>query len=143
MNQEIKDQWVKALKSGEYKQGYGKLAVKMSNGQQKHCCLGVLCELAVEAGIVEKIEVPMNVIFDDDDYEATMFEYEGEQVPDTPRVRNRTGYTLPERVKVWAGLDSDNPGVTRPHGYETTLSELNDSKIHNFEDIANIINEGL
>lgn len=38
MNQTIKKKWVKALLSGEYEQGAGKL--KTSSG--KYCCLGVL-----------------------------------------------------------------------------------------------------
>jgi hypothetical protein len=37
MNPELKKKWVKALRSGEYKQGRGYLANK-----GKYCCLGVL-----------------------------------------------------------------------------------------------------
>src|SRR3990167_1245866 len=40
MNAKIKAQWVAALRSGRYTQGYGKLR---SGG--KYCCLGVLCAL--------------------------------------------------------------------------------------------------
>ena len=38
MDKKIKAKWVKALRSGKYKQGTGVLF----NGE-KHCCLGVLC----------------------------------------------------------------------------------------------------
>lgn len=41
MDAKIKADWIKALRSGEYEQGMGKL---QANG--KFCCLGVLCELA-------------------------------------------------------------------------------------------------
>jgi len=44
---EIKAQWVAALRSGEYVKGRNHL---QKDG--KFCCLGVLCELAVKAGIV-------------------------------------------------------------------------------------------
>lgn len=40
MNKEIKEKWVQALRSGEYKQG--KFALCSSNS---YCCLGVLCDL--------------------------------------------------------------------------------------------------
>lgn len=46
-----KDAWIKALRSGKYKQGYGKLKEHDwdRDGETKiytHCCLGVLCEVA-------------------------------------------------------------------------------------------------
>lgn len=47
MNPEIKQRWVAALRSGEYKQGHKFL---FRNG--RHCCLGVLCDLYTkETGI--------------------------------------------------------------------------------------------
>ena len=42
---EVKKLWVDALRSGDYTQGRHKLC---NNGN--YCCLGVLCELAVEWG---------------------------------------------------------------------------------------------
>jgi hypothetical protein len=47
MNQEIKAEWVKALRSGEYEQTRGYL--RHDDG---YCCLGVLCDLAVKAGVI-------------------------------------------------------------------------------------------
>jgi len=41
----VKQQWLKALRSGEYKQGQRVLKVKTLEGELRHCCLGVLCEL--------------------------------------------------------------------------------------------------
>lgn len=41
MNKKLAMKWVKALRSGEYKQGTGKL----NDGQGNFCCLGVLCEI--------------------------------------------------------------------------------------------------
>jgi hypothetical protein len=49
MNQEIKANWVAALRSGDYKQGAGKLRAVSNN----FCCLGVLCDLAVKEGVGE------------------------------------------------------------------------------------------
>lgn len=50
MNPEIKAQWIAALRSGEYQQGRGYLNSHTEEGD-KFCCLGVLCDLAVKAGV--------------------------------------------------------------------------------------------
>ena len=44
MDSKTKKAWVKALRSGEYKQGDGALR-KEEDGQERFCCLGVLCDL--------------------------------------------------------------------------------------------------
>lgn len=41
MNKQLVDKWVAALRSGEYKQGHGRL-----NKNGNFCCLGVLCDVA-------------------------------------------------------------------------------------------------
>lgn len=46
MNDNAK-KWVATLRSGEYKQTKGRLADDFG-----HCCLGVACELAIEAGVI-------------------------------------------------------------------------------------------
>lgn len=47
MNQEVKEKWVKALRSGEYKQGFRAL-----RRGDAFCCLGVLCDIfAKEKGL--------------------------------------------------------------------------------------------
>lgn len=43
MNQEIKEKWLKALRSNEYQQARGCLRVIMNDGKDTFCCLGVLC----------------------------------------------------------------------------------------------------
>lgn len=51
MNKEIADQWVAALRSGEYEQsqrGY------LRDGENRYCCLGVLCDLAARAGVISE-----------------------------------------------------------------------------------------
>jgi hypothetical protein len=42
MKKDIKKKWIKALRSGEFKQGNGELCNIASN---EYCCLGVLCEI--------------------------------------------------------------------------------------------------
>ena len=51
--QEVRKAWVKALRSGQYNQGKYSLCIPTPIGSQ-YCCLGILAELAVQQGIVEK-----------------------------------------------------------------------------------------
>ena len=46
MNQEIKKQWIAALRSGNYLQTKEFLkTAPVRGGQPRYCCLGVLCEI--------------------------------------------------------------------------------------------------
>lgn len=45
MKKDVAKKWVKALRSGKYKQGECYLKQHHYNGKSSHCCLGVLCEL--------------------------------------------------------------------------------------------------
>lgn len=50
MKKRIAMKWIKALRSGEYAQARGFLVNVDSHGNESFCCLGVLCNLATEAG---------------------------------------------------------------------------------------------
>lgn len=52
----LKARWIAALTSGEYKQGMAALAIAHDDGSRTYCCLGVLCDLLVEDGILTKEE---------------------------------------------------------------------------------------
>jgi hypothetical protein len=45
MKAEIKQKWLEALRSGNYKQGTGELCISYTSGRFEHCCLGVLAEV--------------------------------------------------------------------------------------------------
>jgi hypothetical protein len=123
MNQKIKSLWVEALKSGRYEQGYGRLAQITDLGVE-YCCLGVLCQLGVEAGVVKAVEFPED--------EKTVLSFDGSEG------------TLPPSVMEWAeiGFDPD-PTVTDGVGGEGGLSEYNDSRKFNFKQIAAMIDSSL
>lgn len=122
MNPEIKEQWVKALRSGDYKQGQNVLR----NKNDEFCCLGVLCDLAVKEGVIG--EPSRKPGFDyyfyngDDDWGGTKV------------------LTLP--VMEWAGLSDDNPDVRLVRLGKTSLAELNDEN-WTFQRIADVIEEQL
>lgn len=122
MNAEIKAQWVTDLRSGEFKQGTGYL-----NADGKLCCLGVLCEQAVRAGVIGS------------GGGNGIIRYDGKED------------ILPKLVRVWAGLPDGGDNPNNPHVIvdheKVSLAELNDGENgwdpHTFGQIADIIEEQL
>ena len=45
MKKRVLTKWLKALRSGKYKQGRGALCQIDKKGTESFCCLGVLCDL--------------------------------------------------------------------------------------------------
>lgn len=122
MNKEIKKLWVDALRSGSYEQGKGCL----NNADDgTFCCLGVLCDIAHEAGITS-MESAESV---DDPY--IMYSYGGNK------------YALPYEVSTWAGLSSDDPVLVTKEGHNFMVSYLNDQEEYTFEQIADLVEDQL
>lgn len=117
MKPEIRAMWTAALRSGAYQQGISRL-----RSGDNYCCLGVLCDLAVQAGIGRWRHTL-------DDFDA-----KGELV----------STALPWAVVDWAGLSYSNPGVG-----VATLAEYNDGapdtgiRPHSFAEIADLIDAWL
>ena len=124
MNPVIKAQWISGLRSGEYVQGKGALS-----RDGRLCCLGVLCEQAVKAGVISKLAVNNSVYYGD----------------------SQEGSVLPDSVREWAGMPdtgiySNNPHVTLDDGGNASLAELNDGERygeHTFRQIADLIDAQL
>lgn len=128
MNQEIKTLWTQALRSGEYEQGTRALRTR-SQGIEKHCCLGVLCDLAVEADVLPAPKL---------NSDGGEYEYQNGSDP---------AYTWPEKgvlptsVVTWAGLQVSNPPVTC-NGELESLATVNDNG-YTFDEIADMIDADL
>ena len=89
MNPAVKELWVEALESGRYVQGFGTLTRRDASGD-KDCCLGVLCKLAVAAGVIlEGREVDIGHV---------VLSYDGD-----------VSGVLPPAVMQWAGLIKSDP----------------------------------
>jgi len=84
MDQNIKEQWVEALRSGKYEQGRCWLRHK-----DKFCCLGVLCDLHAQA-----------TNCDWEEYNNIGNYLDSDEV-------------LPGKVVKWAGLDSEDPFINK------------------------------
>ena len=125
MNPEIKQQWVAALRSGEYRQGKH---VLHNVDENTYCCLGVLCDLAVKAGVIQLGAVDYNSEVDGD---VQAYGGAGDKT------------TLPLSVQEWACLDDFNPDVIDNEGDESSLAGLNDEKNYTFEQLADLIEDQL
>ena len=107
--------WVKALRSGKYKQTKGTLArIDGHTGEILGlCCMGVLCELAVKAKVIPAPSVGLADL-----------SYDSQNA------------VLPASVQEWAGL-KDETGSIRNLG---NLTYQNDSG-KSFKQIARIIEQ--
>jgi len=94
---EVKAQWVKDLRSGDYEQGSTTLRrAGTEGGQDQFCCLGVLCEQAVRAGVIPAPEL-----------HAGTYRYLNDIVDDGGKVTGESfneECSLPRKVAEWAGV---------------------------------------
>jgi hypothetical protein len=113
MKEKIKDRWVEALRSGKYNQGTYQLHNVEHN---KYCCLGVLCELAREDGIVALEKDKYFSVKEPNDNSILM---------------------LPKAVSKWAGISTC---AVYSEKNRASLAMLNDAG-QSFETIANVIED--
>jgi hypothetical protein len=117
VRRDIKDRWVARLRSGQDEQGQSYL-----NRNGKKCCLGVLCEIAIEDSVVTRID-------DGDGFMSYLY-------TDDHGSQFLASTLLPPPVKKWAGLGSDNGAYNdEPDG----LVHHNDGLGQSFAEIAEII----
>jgi hypothetical protein len=130
MDKKIKDEWVKRLESGKIKQATGNLAIG-----ETRCCLGVLCDIAVEQGLITKKTTGEELgepTYDDIDDSEIVWYYDG------------SDEILPESVRQWAGLDDDSPAVEIGNltVKSKRLADINDEG-STFKEIAELIKKQL
>ena len=97
MNEQVKQKWLSALRSGDYEQTQLKL-----HTEDGFCCLGVLCDLYGKEHNVE-----WDLVEDED---HNYYEFQDEEA------------NLPLSVIEWAGVDDCNPYIPG-----TSLMMLNDT----------------
>lgn len=114
MKETIKNLWVKALRSGEYKQGVELLCFSSSK-YTSYCCLGVLCEVMIKEGM--KIEIK-----------------EGD---DGAKRYNGQAHDLPVSIQSATGMQT-RVGLIAP-GATRSLVQMNDFEGMSFEELAGVI----
>lgn len=97
LDEHVKQAWINALRSGEYRQGRSRLAKRTKKGNFKFCCLGVLCDVVGVKGEPNQIT---------DEIE---FGFDGETM------------TLPDLV--WKGLGLTDPDIDIPVGQTRDMAE--------------------
>lgn len=128
---EIRDAWVENLTSGEYEQTTNVLHNETVGG---FCCLGVLCDMAVKAGIIAEPTSKAQWIKDGEQQVSEYIDAEGDHWTSV----------LPPEVIAWSGIGSDT-GYFRykteaKFGQTDGLAGLNDNGL-TFDQIATIIKE--
>lgn len=122
MNPEIKAQWITDLRSGEFNQARSALHTNLG-----YCCLGVLCDQAVRAGVINEPVVAANG-----------HRLYGAKVSPNSQPAE---YLLPKEVQRWAGFTgtrADSPHV-HAEGESWAMSHLNDYMGYDFRMIADAL----
>jgi len=161
MKRKVAEELEKRLRSGDYKQGRGFLHILPGAAEgDEYCCLGVLCEMAVEEGVVKKSTTRGE--------HSTA--YYGSSDTDEAAVTGWYNRVLPVAVVEWAGIKTqvdldeswpalldDNEGIARfargmadSESYvqsvgdrterHISLASMNDSGVP-FEEIADFIRD--
>ena len=118
--------WVKALRSGKYTQGTGKLSYQVHNWKEeedvvKHCCLGVACVLYKES----HPEWPV-YLGDSNEYAYG---------------NNRERFNLPPEVMKWLNInDTSGKQLTTNDSIIDSLASMNDGGA-TYDDIADVIEQ--
>jgi hypothetical protein len=128
MDPTARDLWVAALRRiDEFPQAKGAL-----RNEDGYCCLGVLTEVAIKAGVVMEVTVS----------DSGVYSYDGECEH------------LPDKVVEWAGLGSENPVVNLDNSKveddpdeegerEVEFVQMNDDFSWSFPRIADVIEANL
>lgn len=132
MNVDVKELWITALRSGDYKQDSTSYKLQSNNG---FCCLGVLCDIAVKQGVI-----PEPKIINDN---SRLFGIE------VPHELNSSNFSyLPDAVMQWSGIKDAMGSIKNsyPNVYNSRrsseLSTLNDGGV-SFSVLADIIDKEL
>jgi hypothetical protein len=122
MKKAIADKWVKALRSGEYKQVQKRLAAYTDKTKTEvgFCCLGVLTDLYAKEKNFGRKDYQHLFNFDEDTDECIMS-------------------VLPYAVRVWADMDTAVGMFIKENNRVLDLAILNDDWNVDFDGIANTI----
>jgi len=130
LKKDVKEKWLKALRSGNYKQG----EINLNNNNNTFCCLGVLCDIYIKEN---------NLIWNDNAGSTGV------------KSIYTSAHTLPKIIIMWAyddesfnledtidkSLDYLTGGITLINDKPVTLWMLNDNLNKTFDEIADIIED--
>lgn len=143
MNPTIKERWIAALQSGEYKQdpeGGALCKVNVDGEVVGYCCLGVLMDMAVQDGIISPPKPHPDIL----NVKAMQWPTWSASEDEDDEGATEDG-VLTREVMEWAGIGEDNPMLLTEHWGMISASVLNDGDAsmniprHSFSEIAQFI----
>jgi hypothetical protein len=135
MNKKIATRWIKALRSGKYKQGiYG--LCEITDKGKKYCCLGVLTEL-YQQDCKRKKKKALSV----SKIKSTDFSKGGYDTDYTGYGSTKETDDLPMAVKKWAGMRTRRGDLDATDTYCGTDLVLMNDEGFSFKKIAKVIEE--
>jgi hypothetical protein len=143
MKAKIRDGWADRLESGEYPQATGVLRESDTHRDGKivergRCCLGVLCDYAIQEGVPMKWDGANYLLLHD---ETSEFCDEDCIIDDYGKHwREWGGGELPQVVVDWAGLDDENPVLDSEQSRGDAVN-LNDNEGYDFGQIAALVRQ--
>lgn len=128
MNKALKDKWLAALRSGEYKQGMNCLMQESPEGERSYCCLGVLCDVS-DTGEWEQRTVGGEV---QEQFYWRSMDNQGRPTINTADVPDHL-------AKPWGLLERSEPLSDK----QSRLMHMNDDGQFSFNEIADWIEENI
>ena len=138
MDKKIKEDWIEALRSGEYDQKRGNLMTEqLYSGIAEYCCLGVLCEAVLE---VEHYTDPdtEEEMFDTLDW----FQSQDENYEMNPDEGYESTSSLPVMLRQHLGLSESEVGALIHLNDGVQCDDNPTGRPHSFNEIANVISNG-
>lgn len=132
MNSDIKAEWVRRLRSGVYEQATGRLHRARTGAlPEAFCCLGVLCTIAVDAGVIpppaQGTEIRNSMIYGKEGDTSTT---------DLPYMVSRWADCAEQP---WVNLPDAGLAISERVPPVVTLAEVNDTLQWDFDKIADLI----
>jgi hypothetical protein len=146
--------WTEDLINHPEAKGQGFLHYEKTDGTHHYCCLGRLCMLAVQAGVIPPpVKLTTEEMWDAHDNKLTDLDVAFVYAYGTEPIGSEHGniFNLPPEVREWAGLDNptgDFGWMQRDTNFEgksftfecaSHLSILNDEDHFTFPQIADVI----
>jgi hypothetical protein len=125
MKAELKQKWIEALRSGEYRQGKGVLR----DSVDRFCCLGVLCDVVSKSGWGAAHDVDTSVAGHDAEISAHPYD-DGESVNSVSlphSLRERVGLHIADASALIAMNDSGQDFETIAKHIEANVPAESDS----------------
>lgn len=138
MNKRVKSLWLEALRSGRFQRGTGVLRRTYGDGTQRHCCLGVLCELYRENQEKEDLEPLTWREEGEDDWSTTSSRVGVARVPGDILGPEQRCY-LPSPVADWAGIEMRGAIGDGESSIEFTLAQINDAGMRERDDYSDVV----